>query len=213
MTQAPTDTISIHGLEVDCIVGLRPEERVSVQRLCVDIALGLDTREAGRTGRIGATLDYNRIARDVVALLEFRRYRLVEVAAEELSLALLSSHPAAEWVKLRLEKPGALAGRARAASVEVTRTRADLGAVSTGPSTALRTSGAELVVLELDGGQSLPETERGTRVIDRLLSGQLYADDGTVWVAGLPCPDKGLGRWRANGSLVRVLRCTVRTGG
>jgi dihydroneopterin aldolase len=206
------DTIRIHGLEVDCIVGLRPEERVAVQRLCLDISIGLDTREAGRTGRIAATLDYDRIARDVVALLEFRRYRLIEVAAEELSLALLSAYPSAEWVELRLEKPGALAGRARAASIEVSRTRADLGAVTFGPGATLRTSDAELVVLELDGGQWLPETDSGARVIDRLLSGQLYADDGTVWVAGCPCPGEGLGRWRANGSLARVLRCVVRTG-
>jgi hypothetical protein len=122
----------------------------------------------------------------------------------------LSAYPAAEWVQLRLEKPGALAGRARAASVEVTRTRTDLGQLSTGPSQAVRTSDAELVVLELDGGQWLPEPQQGARVIDRVLSGQLYADDGSVWAAGLPCPDDGRGRWRANGSLVRVLRCVVR---
>lgn len=204
------DTIRIHALEVDCIVGLRPEERVLAQRLSVDIAIGLDTREAGRTGRIGATLDYDRIAHDVVALLEFRRYRLIEVAAEELSLALLSAYPAAEWVELRLEKPRALSGRARAASIEVRRTRAHLEELRAGPGGPLRTSDAELLVLELDGGEWLPEIDPGVRAIDRVLSGQLYADDGNVWVAGSPCPRDARGRWRANGSVVRVLRCMLR---
>jgi dihydroneopterin aldolase len=213
MTRVATDTIRIHDLEVDCIVGLRPEERVAPQRLCLDITIGVDTREAGRTGRIAATVDYDRVARDVVALLEFRRYRLVEVAAEEISLALLSAYPATEWVELRLEKPGALAGRARAASVGIKRTREDLTALVSGPGNTLRTRDAELAVMELDAGQWLPERENGTRGIDRLLSGQLYADDGTVWVAGLPCPNDDHGRWRANGSLARVLRCNVRTSG
>src|SRR5690606_6204717 len=111
------DTVRIHGLELDCIVGLRPEERISAQRVLVDVAMGLDTREAGRSGRIAATLDYDRVARDVTALLQFRRYRLIEVATEELALMILSAYPLAEWVELRLEKPGALSGRARAASV------------------------------------------------------------------------------------------------
>jgi dihydroneopterin aldolase len=206
------DTIRIHGLALDCIVGLRPEERVAAQRLLVDIALGVDTREAGRTGRIRATLDYDRIAKDVVALLEFRRYRLLEVAAEELSLMLLSAYPTALWVELTLEKPGALAGRARAASIEVRRTRQDLGAlVGDVPGTPLRTEDAELSVLELAPGQSLPKVDRGSRVIDRVLTGQLYGDDGTLWIAGLPCPSDVERDWRANGSEVRVLRCVVRS--
>jgi 7,8-dihydroneopterin aldolase/epimerase/oxygenase len=206
------DTIRIHALQVDCIVGLRPEERLVPQRLLLDMAVGVDTREAGRTGRIGATLDYDRVARDVVALLEFRRYRLVEVATEELSLMILTAYPIAQWVELRLEKPGALAGRARAASVEVRRTRSDLASVQidTVRPGGVRTQDAELHLLQLDAGQSLPRRESGARGLDRIVSGQLSGSDGTLWAAGLPCPNDALVDWRASGSGVRVLRCVVR---
>lgn len=198
------DVIRIHALELDCIVGLRPAERVCAQRLRVDLALGLDTREAGRTGRIAATLDYDRIAEDVIALLQFRRYRLIEVAAEELSSMLLSSYPTTAFVELRLEKPGALAGRARAASIEVRRTQEDLLAAA-----ANETRDADLCVLSLSSSDALPPKAEGARVIDRLLSGQLYSDRSGIWAAGLPCPnpeDKG---WRAETN-ARVFRCTVR---
>jgi 7,8-dihydroneopterin aldolase/epimerase/oxygenase len=204
------DIIRIHGLELECIVGLRPEERISTQKVLVDVSLGLDTRQAGRTGRIGATLDYDRVARDVTALLQFRRYRLIEVATEELALMILSAYPLAEWVELRLEKPGALAGRARAASVEVKRTRSDLAALfEDATSQAVRTRDAELRVLLLETGQTLPKPASGARVMDRLVSGQLYGRDGSVWLAGLPCPNDALDDWKANGSVARVLRCMV----
>lgn len=205
------DTIRVNGLELECIVGLRPEERLVAQRVVVDIALGCDTREAGRTGRIRATLDYDRIARDVVALLEFRRYKLLEVAAEELALMLLSAYPSAHWVELTLEKPGALTGRARSASIQVRRTRDDLGTlIGDVPGSPLRVEDAEFSVLELAPGQSLPKAHQGSRVIDRILTGQLYGDDGSVWAAGLACPNTPERDWRANASQVRVLRCVVR---
>lgn len=206
------DIIRIHALELDCIVGLRPEERLSTQRVRVDVAMGLDTREAGRTGRISATLDYDRVAHDITALLQFRRYRLIEVATEELALMILTAYPLAEWVELRLEKPGALSGRARAASVEVRRTRTDLAAMLDGDAPpAVRTKDAELRVLQLETGQSLPRAETGSRVIDRVVSGQLYGRDGSVWIAGTPCPNDAQSDWRANGSPARVLRCIVRS--
>src|SRR5690606_15408510 len=55
--------------------------------------------------------------------LSFRHYHLVEMAAEEVSAMLLGLHSGVERVDVRIEKPGALEGRARAASVEVRRAR------------------------------------------------------------------------------------------
>jgi hypothetical protein len=57
--------------------------------------------------------------------LSFRHYHLVEMAAEEVSAMLLGLHAGVHRVDLRIEKPGALQGRARAASVEVQRSRED----------------------------------------------------------------------------------------
>lgn len=212
------DVVRIRGLELDCIVGLRPQERVSAQRLRVDLELGVDTREAGRTGRIKSTLDYDRIAADVVALLQFRRYQLIEVATEELSAMLLGAYPPAQSVRLCLEKPGALAGRAEAASIETHRTRDDfqlqpqraLGE----PDLLLRTRDAELWVIELASGDHLRPAQ-AVRVLQRVVLGQLFAEGGQVWPAGLTEPATAAHdnrrSWHSNGTETRVFRCCVRS--
>ena len=119
------DVIRIHRLELDCIVGIRPREREQAQRVRLDLALHADVSAAGRAGRINLTVDYDLVAHEVTALLEFRRYHLVEMAAEEVSAMLLGAHPMVQRVDVRIEKPGALGGRARAASVQVRRRRSD----------------------------------------------------------------------------------------
>ena len=121
------DYIRIEGLELRCIVGLRSYERHREQPLRVDIRLGLDLSRAGRSGRISDTADYSRVADATTALLRFREYRLLEVAAEEAAALLFATHPSVQEVKVRLDKPEALAGRARSAAVEITRAREEFG--------------------------------------------------------------------------------------
>jgi FolB domain-containing protein len=119
------DVVRIHRLELDCIVGIRPQEREHQQRVRLDIGLHADLSPAGRTGRISLTADYDQVAHEVAALLAFRHYHLVEMAAEEVAAMLLGVHSGVQRVDLRIEKPRALEGRARAASVEVRRARRD----------------------------------------------------------------------------------------
>jgi dihydroneopterin aldolase len=118
------DRIHLRGLELECIVGVRPPERKRPQRVRVDVALGVDLSAAGRTGRITRTIDYARVADELQNMLRFRAYRLMEMAAEELSAMLFAAHPVLETVELGLEKPEALRGRATATGgVSVERQR------------------------------------------------------------------------------------------
>lgn len=119
------DRIFIDELRVDCIVGIYPHERTQPQPLIVDLELGLDIAEAAYTGRIATTCDYARVADEVATLLEFRRYKLLEMAAEELAAMLCGVHPNIEDLRVRLYKPQALQGRARAGGVEITRRARD----------------------------------------------------------------------------------------
>jgi FolB domain-containing protein len=120
------DFIHIEGLELDCIVGVRPWERRRPQRIVLDLALGLDSSRAGRSGRIVLTCDYDRVADEVQALFRFREYQLIEVATEELAALLFGVHPALSRVQIRLTKPAALPGRARGAAVSMQRDRGEL---------------------------------------------------------------------------------------
>ena len=106
------DWIRVEGLAVRCIVGLRSYERHREQPIDLDVALGLDLSGAGRTGRIGESADYSRVADETAAILRFREYRLLEVAAEELAAYLFAAHPTVRQVALKLGKPEALGGRA-----------------------------------------------------------------------------------------------------
>lgn len=126
-TRPPMDWIRIDGLKLRCIVGLYSYERHREQPVQMDIALGLDLSTAGRSGRIEDTSDYSRVAEAITALLRFREYQLLEVAVEETAAFLFAAHPEIQRLQLRLDKPGALAGRARSAAVEIAREREAFG--------------------------------------------------------------------------------------
>lgn len=180
------DYIHINALELDCIVGLYPRERRRRQRLHVDIALGLDLARAGASGRIMHTADYSRVADEVCELLRFRAYRLIEEASEELAAMLLGLHPMVEQVSLVLQKPEALRGRARSASVEVSRARTELQ-----PRTLARAFGSVAVLLEtreaglylftLEPGAELARPGDGsTRCLEWLVEGRLGGSSGIL---------------------------------
>lgn len=178
------DLIRIRGLELDCIVGIRPFEREREQRVHLDIALGLDLSRAGRAGRIALTCDYSEVADEVIAMLRFRRYHLIEMATEEVAAMLLGTYPAVDMVEVRLDKPGALDGRARVASVEIQRTRASYATSArhggaTQRETLLETREAGLYLHRLDPGQRLV-TDDGPRILEWALSGELCCDGAAV---------------------------------
>jgi len=118
------DRIEIEGLQLDCVIGVLPDERDREQPLCVDVRLDLDLGRAGKSGRIGDTVDYARLVRELRALLRFRRYKLLENAAEECAAMLLGAHPLVSTIGLRLVKPKAIHG-ARAAGIAIERTQDD----------------------------------------------------------------------------------------
>lgn len=107
------------------MLGVHPHERDREQPIRIDLSMGLSLVEAGRSAAIGDTIDYDRAASKVAAMLRFRRYRLLENAAHELAAMLFGVYPALQELQLRLAKPMALTGRAEAAAVTVVRTRAD----------------------------------------------------------------------------------------
>jgi FolB domain-containing protein len=180
------DVVRIRGLELDCIVGIRPQEREHRQRVRLDIGLYADVSQAGRTGRISLTVDYDQVAHEVALLLGFRHYHLIEMAAEEVSAMLLGVHTGVHRVALRIEKPGALEGRARAASVEVRRARSDFPMnVEQAPhghdELLLETRDARLEILRIEPGRAAAFGPLfPARSLYWLLSGSLNTEHGVV---------------------------------
>ena len=119
------DYIHINQLLIKCVIGIYPEELKAEQPVFADVRLGLNVSQAGRSGKISHTCDYERIANEISTLLKFRRYRLLEMAVEEVSAMLFGVHEKIEIVELRLEKPMALRNRAKSAAIEIRRCRQD----------------------------------------------------------------------------------------
>lgn len=115
------DTLSLNGIEVDCVLGDMPEERSRPQRVFVDVALGLDLEVAALADSIDATVDYSLLVLDIREALEDARCRLLERAARVVADVCLSRQ-SVETVTVTVKKCGSVAGLA-SASVTLARSR------------------------------------------------------------------------------------------
>jgi len=122
------DRIFLRGLSADCIIGFIDWERQVKQTVVIDLELPVDCARAAQTDEVADTLDYKQLAKRAVAFIEASQYRLVETLAQRLAELLLTEFDL-EWVRLSLNKPGALRS-SRDVGVTIERTRADLAATA-----------------------------------------------------------------------------------
>ena len=115
------DTLRLDGLEVSCIIGDLPEERLREQTLLVDAELELDLSAAAASDSLADTVDYASLAGRIREKVRAARCRLVERAAE-LAVAECLSDARVERATVTVRKSGCVPGLA-AAAVSVTRSR------------------------------------------------------------------------------------------
>ena len=129
MTSTQTgDRIFLRGLTAECIIGFIDWERRVKQTVVVDLELPVDCRRASVTDDVADTVDYKSVAKRVLAFIEASEFKLVETLAHRLALLLLEEF-ALEWVRIALNKPGAIRN-SRDVGVVVERSRADLTAAA-----------------------------------------------------------------------------------
>ena len=116
------DTIFLHGLRVDCVIGVWDWERRIKQRVEIDIDMGADIRRAAASDQLEDTLNYKAIAKAVIAHVENSEYQLVETLAESVA-EILTGQFQISWCRVKLNKGGAVRG-ARAVGVIIERTTA-----------------------------------------------------------------------------------------
>ena len=117
------DRIFVRDLRTEAIIGIFDWERKVRQTLSFDLEFPGDIRRAAATDRIEDTLNYKSVAKRVLAFVEASECQLVETLAEQVAQLILREF-AVEWVKITLNKPGALRG-SRDVGVEIERARAD----------------------------------------------------------------------------------------
>ena len=118
------DRIFLHGLTAECIIGFIDWERRVRQTVVLDIELPVDCRRAWLTDEVADTLDYKKVAKRVLAYVAASEFKLVETLAHRVALLVLEEF-GAEWVRIALNKPGAIRS-SRDVGVVIERTRADL---------------------------------------------------------------------------------------
>jgi len=101
------DRIFLRGLSVQCIIGFIDWERLTPQTILIDLELPCDCERAARTDCVEDTVDYKRIAKRVLAWVSESKFHLVESLAQALATLLLSEFPL-EWVRVSINKPGAI---------------------------------------------------------------------------------------------------------
>ena len=124
--QASGDRIFLHGLTAECIIGFIDWERRVKQTVVLDIELPVDCRRASLSDEVADTLDYKKVAKRVLAFVGASEFRLVETLAHRVALLILEEF-AVEWVRVALNKPGAIRD-SRDVGVVIERSRADLPA-------------------------------------------------------------------------------------
>jgi 7,8-dihydroneopterin aldolase/epimerase/oxygenase len=122
------DRIFLRGLAAECIIGFIEWERRVKQTVVVDLELPVDCRRASVSDDVADTVDYKRVAKRVLAYIEASEFKLVETLAHRLAMLLLEEF-ALEWVRISVNKPGAIRN-SRDVGVVIERNRTDLTAAA-----------------------------------------------------------------------------------
>lgn len=117
-----TGTTGVRELRVDCIVGIYPHERDQQQTILLNIEIDYDFAAPARSDAIHDAVDYDGVVSSVTALIQSRRFQLIETMAEESAALLLARVPVATAVRVEIQKPAAVP-QARHSFVRVERQR------------------------------------------------------------------------------------------
>jgi len=121
-----TDVIFVRELTVEAVIGIQEWERRMRQVVKVDLEMAADARRAAATDRIADTLNYKLVAKRVASFVSESQFQLVESLAEHIAGLVLEEFAVA-WVKVTVNKPGAVRG-AKDVGVRIERHRTGTGA-------------------------------------------------------------------------------------
>ena len=117
------DIIYLHGLEVDCVIGVWEWERRITQRQVIDLDMKGEVSRAAASDDLADTLNYKAVSKRVTGFVRGSSFRLIETLAEAIATLLLDEFDLG-WCRVRIDKGSAVRG-ARNVGVIIERSRAD----------------------------------------------------------------------------------------
>ena len=161
------DVIFIEALRVDTVIGVYDWERRIRQPVVIDLEMGADVAAAAANDDVADTLDYKSVSKRVRQFVEESGFFLVETLTERIA-ALVLDEFSVPWVRVRLNKVGALRGAAGVGIVierargDRTRDDAPRGAPSLNEVGALRgAAGVGIVIERARGDRTRDDLPRG----------------------------------------------------
>jgi dihydroneopterin aldolase len=103
------DIVFIRDLQVETVIGIYDWERKIKQTISIDIDMATDIDKAANSDNIDDTLSYKTVAKRLIGFIEQSEYELVESLAEKIC-AIVREEFNVPWVRLTLNKPGAVSG-------------------------------------------------------------------------------------------------------
>lgn len=117
------DIIEIDNLRLRCIIGFSDHERKDKQDVVISLRIRADMRRAGESDNPDDAFNYRTVTKAIIAHVEASDYFLVEKLATAIARICVVDY-GAEWVQVRVHKPGALRF-ADSVGVVIERTKTD----------------------------------------------------------------------------------------
>ena len=103
------DIVFLTGLRIETMIGIYDWEKAIRQPVILDVEMAADVAAAAATDRIEQALDYKAVAKRLKEFVGNARFELVESLAEACA-SLIREEFGVPWVRLRLDKTGAVSG-------------------------------------------------------------------------------------------------------
>ncbi len=120
------DTVFLEGIELFGYIGVLEDEKRNGQTFYIDVELGVDLRNAGRSDILAHTVNYAEVFSLAEQLMDEARCDLIESYAEQLSEEIFSYFDLVQTTAITVRKPEApIDGVFRAAGITIRRERDD----------------------------------------------------------------------------------------
>ena len=103
------DIIFLRDLKVETVIGIWEWERKIRQTVAIDLDMSADIRKAAASDSVDDTLSYKSVAKRIQEFVGASSYQLVETLAEKIAAIVLDEFDVT-WVRVRVNKPGAIRG-------------------------------------------------------------------------------------------------------
>ncbi len=103
------DIVFLHEMKIDTVIGIWEWERKIRQTVVIDLEMAADIRKAAASDSVDDTLNYKLVAKRVQEFVGDSEFQLVETLAEKIA-AIVNDEFAVPWVRVRVNKPGAIRG-------------------------------------------------------------------------------------------------------